>query len=1542
MPMSLADFLQQVTASGILPPDTVQAAARSLPTEQQPHSGEHLARELVKQKKLTKFQAEQLYAGKGKSLVLGNYVILDKLGQGGMGMVLKALHRRMERVVAIKVMSPAGMKSPDAVQRFHREVKAAAKLSHPNIVAAHDADEVQGTHFLVMEYVAGDDLSQLVKKYGPLPIEQAVQCIIQAARGLQFAHEQGVIHRDIKPANLLIDAKGTVKILDMGLARIDGAVGGSSEGAGLTSTGTIMGTVDYMSPEQAMDTKHADARSDIYSLGCTLYYLLAGKCLYDGDTMMKKLMAHQNAPIPVLCSRVAPRQGFRTSLGSGTSLGATGTGGDSESVSRSDTATLTALEQVFRKMVAKKPEDRYQTMTQVIAALEACKSSNAVTFNSQAGSDSGGHGDELHQFLKNIAGDGFASRSHTGVDAAMKTRTFALPVAESSLAATMISTAFEVPTDPQTQTRQAIPHQKSLKGRSGPPKRLLLIGAAIVGLLMLASVVFFVKTNHGTLRVEINDPQIEVTVTGTGIVVKDKGGEDVRVTPGEHTLHIKRGDLEFDTDKFVLKKGETVAVQVALVGRRVRAMRGKELLGDREISKANGATTETVQSDQSIDSARKKALDWLFSVGAEVGVGQPGSIEPVRSTAEAYANGKPVVYLIFTQRPISDQDLAHLSAFPTIWSLSLRGCEFGDKGMVFIGGLPQLTSLDVYGAKISDDGLIPLLNCVSLTGLHLGGTSVTSEGLATIGQISSLTELGLDGLSVTNQSLTHLQKLPLLRNLFLASCLQLTDDCGAVLAQFPLLEYLQLDNTSVSDRSVLDLSKSPSLRRLHLNSCQRLTDECGEALSQFPKLDALSLAQTPISDRAVVGLAKSKTLKFLNISFTNVTDAAIPDLSQMKSLTWLNIQDTKFTADGVKQLVQAMPWCEIQSSHGVFKPTDKAMTSTATAAATFALEFDGTADSKVQVPSLRVRRGGPLTMEACFTPTVDRITNVNQLLGFQFNSLIISPEKQNWQLVWQHGDTTTVSCDGGAFVNGERVHVAGVINEGELQLFVGGKSSLRSPVKLEAQSAEQELSDFLFGAGFQGLIDTVRISKTARYRNDFVPAANLPTDQDTLALYHFDEGSGDVLKDSSGNNHHGQIGGAKWVNLDDPAFQKWMRDVAAMPAEQQLAAVSQKLVELNPGFDGKFGHSRIENGDLIELQFVSHAVTNISPVRALPKLAALSCDGIGGRGILRDLSPLKGLKLTRLELQGTQVSDLSPLRGMPLSGLAVYDTRVSDLSPLADCMELTNLSVQQTAVTAAGVAALQKALPNCRIVWDEPAKPADAPPPAKAPFNAKQARAHQETWAKHLGTTVETINGVGAKLILIPPGEFLMGSSDAQIEAALKLADEVTAGQPGRNRVQGEHPQHRVVISKPFLLGATEVTIGQFKKFAATGFKTEGEQGKLKNPAAKIELWNDTEFAPTDDHPVSCMSWNDAAEFWNWLSKQEGLPLAYQDKGNRNWTITPGSGYRLPPPARLDGSRHKAHRRRSGQAATISPQLHGLLGQSGHERTALAKHPIPN
>lgn len=265
---------------------------------------------------------------------LGEYELLERIGQGAIGEVFKAVHRRLRRIVAIKAVH-AATTSSEALKRFEREVKIAGLLSHPNIVAALDADEAAGCQYLVMEYVPGQDLAAILQQQGPLSVEQALDVVIQAARGLAHAYAHGVVHRNIRPGNLLLGLDGLVKILDMGLARYD------DESGQLTQAGQAMGTIDYMSPEQASDARQADGRSDIYSLGYTMYRLLTGQVPYTAKNAVMKAIAHAQSPIPSLRAL------------------------------RPDVSE--ALEAAYQKMVAKRPDDRFQSMTEVIAALEACR-----------------------------------------------------------------------------------------------------------------------------------------------------------------------------------------------------------------------------------------------------------------------------------------------------------------------------------------------------------------------------------------------------------------------------------------------------------------------------------------------------------------------------------------------------------------------------------------------------------------------------------------------------------------------------------------------------------------------------------------------------------------------------------------------------------------------------------------------------------------------------------------------------------------------------------------------------------------------------------------------------------------------------------------------------------------------------------------------------------------------------------------------------------------------------------------------------------------
>jgi WD40 repeat protein len=225
------------------------------------------------------------------------YKVLGLLGSGGMGAVYRAEHLLMSRTVALKVIGPQLLQNPGAAERFLREVRAAAKLSHPNIVAAYDAEQAGDTHFLVMEYVEGESLDRVVRRRGPLPVAEACAYVRQAALGLQHAFEEGMVHRDIKPHNLMLTRGGTVKVLDFGLARF---VSENASVSGLTAPGVVMGTPEYIAPEQATDSRSADIRADLYSLGCTLFHLLAGRPPFDGGSALEKVLAHLNEPPPPL------------------------------------------------------------------------------------------------------------------------------------------------------------------------------------------------------------------------------------------------------------------------------------------------------------------------------------------------------------------------------------------------------------------------------------------------------------------------------------------------------------------------------------------------------------------------------------------------------------------------------------------------------------------------------------------------------------------------------------------------------------------------------------------------------------------------------------------------------------------------------------------------------------------------------------------------------------------------------------------------------------------------------------------------------------------------------------------------------------------------------------------------------------------------------------------------------------------------------------------------------------------------------------------
>ncbi|MDA1230462.1 MAG: serine/threonine-protein kinase [Planctomycetota bacterium] len=558
MAVTAAQLSEQLQKAGLISGDQVQACCDSAGSDLQSIAPEKLAKQLVKDGRLTLFQAQLAVNGKASSLTMGSYVILEKLGQGGMRQVYKARHQTMKREVAVKVISSAVVKNDASRQRFQREVEAAARLIHPNIVTAHDAGEARGTHYLVMEYIKGRDLSAVVKASGPLKVLHAVECVLQTAQGLAYAHGRGIVHRDIKPANLLQDESGTIKILDMGLARFDEASMDHAAAAGLTGTGVLMGTVDYMSPEQAMDSKTADAKSDIYSLGCTLFFLMTGKPIYEDDTIVKRLMAHQSTAIPKLPT--------------------------------SDPA----LQSIFERMVAKKFDQRFATTDLLVAELQQWLNQhrNSVTLQTTGEMTILPIGDEsefpglkplgsppgpLPNSKTNAATVSVLPKAEVSttdtspsVSAAVKTVSPGGKQAATSFDAVGLTrvtadekVTIQAATEPVRPSRQRNPKLQTRTqpklggtgaGKATGKKPWLMyggIGGGVIVLALLASIIFRVKTPMGTIVIETDQPEIAgavITVDEQQMITlvagKDQEPIEIKADDVEHTLRVTKGGFQ--------------------------------------------------------------------------------------------------------------------------------------------------------------------------------------------------------------------------------------------------------------------------------------------------------------------------------------------------------------------------------------------------------------------------------------------------------------------------------------------------------------------------------------------------------------------------------------------------------------------------------------------------------------------------------------------------------------------------------------------------------------------------------------------------------------------------------------------------------------------------------------------------------------------------------------------------------------------------------------------------------------------------------------
>ena len=326
------EFVRRAMQAGLVELADIKKVVVSLMTENAVFTPDRLAEGLVGADLLTPWQARKLLAGKVRGFHLGNYRLLRPLGRGGMGVVFLAQHSVMNRLMALKILPGEASKDARRIERFKEEARASAKLEHPNIVQAYDFSEADKKLFIVMEYVEGIDLHRAVARDGVMSPAEALDAMIQTTEALSHAHQRGIIHRDIKPSNLLLRSDGVVKVSDMGLARTGYAASGTD------SPNRLTGTADFIAPEQAIDSGTADARSDIYSLGCTWFFLLTGKTPYPGESVAQRLAKHQTAPIP----RV---NDFRSDCPN-------------------------SISSLIQRMMAKRPEDRPASTAELLTQLK--------------------------------------------------------------------------------------------------------------------------------------------------------------------------------------------------------------------------------------------------------------------------------------------------------------------------------------------------------------------------------------------------------------------------------------------------------------------------------------------------------------------------------------------------------------------------------------------------------------------------------------------------------------------------------------------------------------------------------------------------------------------------------------------------------------------------------------------------------------------------------------------------------------------------------------------------------------------------------------------------------------------------------------------------------------------------------------------------------------------------------------------------------------------------------------------------------------------
>ena len=1528
MEVVLSQFVKSLTKSGLMTSQQVEAFIEKLPPEKKPEDGKTLAQELVRHKKLTKFQAQAVYQGKTKGLTLGDYVVLDRIGQGGMGQVFKARHKVMKRVVALKTLPAAATNSERAVQRFHREVEVAARLSHPNIVTAHDAGESHGLHYLVMEHVDGDDLATVVKQRGRLTVKTVIDYILQAAKGLEYAHKQKVIHRDIKPSNLLLDREGTVKVLDMGLARLNQTMGpDQSEQETLTGTGQVMGTIDFMPPEQAENTKQADERSDIYSLGCTLYYLLTGEAIYHGDTTVMKILAHRETEIPSL-RRELPEVSEQ-------------------------------LDAIYQKMVAKKPDDRYGSMAEVIAELEKCAS-------------------PPEEIPETATFEGITPRGKLAGD---QTLDLNMPVIS-----------------PVDEFRKARP-KKAKKVKL--EKKHIIFGSIAVGVLLilgLLGVVFSMQTPEGTLIVEVNQANAEISVDDGKVTLKspsDSEPVEVEVAEGKHTLKITKGGFHTFAREFEITSGGEEVIRVTLVPLE------KEVV-------AKPKPTPTPKSVTASSSGGNWALefdgkdDWVQIPKLDYDGTYPITIEAYAKPAIGMGSGA----VIHTRGCLLDRS----DSDPAYWQLMI----VTSSGTYIKGGKEQERQRRDHVAGIFDGNTLRVwvngrehTSSITLIG-HNGESRKQPSDEAISGKIRYQKDCGfLIGATKTHDHETDRRFHGTIDEVRISNIARYTKDftpqrrfepdkhtmalyhfdggSGDVLkdssgnghdGKIVGAKWVKVDEgVEVDEEHPIAGGKVESVKPLRTLEGPGKEAQCvafspdGSLLACSGKRiilwDTSSWVVTkPLNhpdggwypsvsfspDGASLAAAHSDTTGEFMIGLWDVTTgeprwhlpsgheswgcvASAPDGSFLAStgtepqvklwdVNTRQVQDTLRSQQTEVRDIAFSPDGSLLAC-GNLKGSWPELWDVATAKLHSALK-DPECEEALQTYDITFSPDGRMlaTAHQWFTGAVVRIWDVES-----------GEVRHRLQGEGDHSGSALAFSPDGALL-AYRFHIGRIKlwnpNTGEEVItFDAHEDQVRdiafSPDgRLLASACKDntvkiwEVSRLLPSRTTSLPVNAGTLRKLEGLGSDTIYLSDIWVSKDGKRLYYSDglktyvtsrDGQGSPFQEPKVLLEAGHLtltADERRIMYRSPSKSKDLLFEATRPAIDKPFEEPMHTLDVS-SFDKRLGAAKCPhlstNGLSLFFQVKVDYKAQLYRSRRDSLDAPWQAPELMQLKVLQEEQQLTNPFLTddgrtlictsEGELGNQLVFARRSSEEEPFGGFQAITTR--DGKPLYGRApfyvdgtgELFFLAMEPTKSFESS-----EELPNLNI-WVlegfslDSAGMDGAPPLVIAPFTPEEAKQHQQAWADHLGVPVEFTNSIGMKMVLIPPGEFMMGSSEEEIEEVWKLMSE-DLKRDGRKGIsdsmfkilQFAVPQHKVRITKPFYFAAHEVTVGQFRAFVEkTAYKTLAEidpeivgQGcVLENWKKSKEFnWRNIGVEQTDQHPVVNVNREDINAFCQWITEQEG------------------------------------------------------------------------